>query len=223
MRTQRILNVLILVGAAALAGCGAAATPGPTPTPVQTSAPSATPSAAATTYSPKAAGFASTVLIERKRNIATSAPAYVRIAPVGANDATAITAALSDAEAYAASYRAVAERSAAPLGTIYESPDLPPLAAGVYTEGFRLIVVQPDGRSAAHKHSGIEVVVVLDGSVLIRTAAAPPTTLQRGQGFFILPNAPIQLINTGGKVARTLVYSITAEGLPFSTELDVAP
>lgn len=227
MRMQGISTVVSLAAAAALVACGATATPAAspiaTPLPVPTTAPTPAPTVAATPYPPKAAGFASTVLIERKRNIGASAAWYVRIAPVGASDAGAVTATVSEAEAYGASYRTAAERNRAPLGTFYESPDQPPLAVGIYTEGLRLVVVQPEGRSAAHKHAGVEVVVVLDGTVLIRTSAAP-VTLQRGQVFlWNQPGAPIQLINIGGTVARTLVYSITTEGLPFSTELDASP
>jgi uncharacterized RmlC-like cupin family protein len=86
-----------------------------------------------------------------------------------------------------------------------------------------LVTVQPGGRSAAHMHAGIEGVLVLDGVVLVRTAGHAPADLVKGQGFYILPGTPIQLINVGTTVARTLVYSISPEGAPFSTPLDTAP
>ena len=72
-------------------------------------------------------------------------------------------------------------------------------------------------------HSGIEGVLVLEGNVLVRSAGHGPANLTKGQGFYILPNTPIQLINVGNTIARTLVYSISPDGAPFSTPLDTAP
>ena len=62
------------------------------------------------------------------------------------------------------------------------------MAAGKYTEGLRLVTVQPGGRSAAHMHSGFEAVFVLEGRVLIRSGGSAPTFLSAGQGFYILPS-----------------------------------
>ena len=85
------------------------------------------------------------------------------------------------------------------------------------------VKVQQAGQSAAHKHSGFGAVLVLEGTIQIRTASSAPMTLQKGQGFSIVPNVPIQLFNVGTTMARTLVYSLTVDGLPFSTELDTSP
>jgi hypothetical protein len=71
-------------------------------------------------------------------------------------------------------------------------------------------------------HSGIEGILVLEGRVLVRSAGTP-ASLATGQGFVILPKVPVQLINIGDAVARTLVYSISPEGSPFSTELEQSP
>lgn len=55
-------------------------------------------------------------------------------------------------------------------------------------------------------------------------AASPiPSFLTAGQGFYILPKVPVQLINAGEAIARTLVYSISPEGATFSTELPQSP
>jgi uncharacterized RmlC-like cupin family protein len=94
---------------------------------------------------------------------------------------------------------------------------------GRYSESLRLVVVQPGGRSAAHLHSGIEGVLVLEARVLVRSGGTAPTFLAQGQGFYVLPKVPVQLINAGPMMARTLVYSISPEGAPFSTEVDQAP
>lgn len=228
MRVQLISTALTLAATATLVACGVSAAPAATPvvSPVSlpSPAPSAGPTAAAATFSPKAAGFVSTVLVERKRNLVASVPSYIRVVAAADTEGDPIRAKISESEAFAVSYLAVTTRKDALGVALYESSDLPPLAAGNYTEGLRQIVVQPEGRSAAHKHSsGFEAVLVLEGTVMIRTALAAPQTLRKGQGFSIRPNTPIQLFNVGGTVARTLVYSINIEGLPFSTELDESP
>jgi quercetin dioxygenase-like cupin family protein len=188
--------------------------------------PSTTIAAAATpipTYAPSAEGFSSKVLIEKPRELSTSAPGSIWIV-AGTAKAGGVTAAVSESETFTASYQAPSDRRATDGERVaYTTPDLPPLAAGRYTEGLRLVVVQTGGRSAAHMHSGIEGVLVLEGRVLVRSAGNAPTFLDPGQGFYILPKVGVQLINAGNAVARTLVYSISPEGAPFSTELDRSP
>ena len=227
MRMRQMSNVLSLLAAAALAACSPAATGGASPSPTQasaTTAATAAPTVAATPYPPKAEGFATKVLLERKRNIGASFAGYVRVMSAAAADADAIQAKVSSGESIAASYGAISGRTDAGSQGLYDSTDLPPLAAGNYTEGLREAVIQPGGRSAAHKHAGYEVVLVLEGTVLVRSALAAPFTVTKGQGFtYSVSNSPIQIINVGGTVARNLVYSLTAEGLPFSTEIDQAP
>ena len=191
--------------------------------------PSTTVAAAATatpipTYAPKAEGFTSKLLIEKPRDVSSSATGYIWIATGAATDASGVTAVLSERESFTASYQVRTDGPATGGDRVaYATPDLPPLAVGRYNEGLRLVIVQPGGRSAAHMHSGIEGVLVLEGRVLIRSGGNAPAFLTLGQGFYILPKIPVQLINAGDTVARTLVYSITPEGAPFSTELDQSP
>jgi quercetin dioxygenase-like cupin family protein len=210
-----------------LVTCGGAAAPAassPTPAATLATSPSATPAAAATTYAPTAEGFASKVLIEKPRTLSTSAGGYVWIVPGATGDGSGVSASISDKESFTASYQVPTERRAnADKAVAYATPDLPPMAVGKYTEGLRLVTVQTGGRSAAHMHSGFEGVLVLEGRVLIRSGGNAPVLLAAGQGFYILPKTPIQLINVGDALARTLVYSISPEGAPFSTELPQAP
>jgi quercetin dioxygenase-like cupin family protein len=213
-----------------LVTCGGAAVPAassPTPAATPAASPSASAAAAATTvptYAPTAEGFASKVLIEKPRTISTSANGYVWIVPGAATDASAVSAVISDKESFTASYQLPTERRAnADKAAVYATGDLPPLAAGKYTEGLRLITLQAGGRSAAHMHSGFEGVLVLEGRVLLRSGGNAPAFLSPGQGFYILPKTPVQLINVGDALARTLVYSISPEGAPFSTELPQSP
>jgi quercetin dioxygenase-like cupin family protein len=110
---------------------------------------------------------------------------------------------------------------------LYSTPDLPALATGYYCEVLRLAVAQPLGRSAAHMHSGIEVVFVLAGSVQLRTAGQSPVILNQGQGAYILPNTPLQVSNvstgTSNGVARFLALVIWPQQQPFETDLSQAP
>lgn len=211
-----------------LVTCGGAAVPAASsPTPAATLPASPSASAAATTvatYAPTAEGYASKLLIEKPRTLSTSATGYVWIVAGAASDGSGVSAVLSDKESFTASYQLPTERRAnADKAVVYATGDLPPLAAGKYTESLRLITVQAGGRSAAHMHSGFEGVLVLEGRVLLRSGGNAPAFLAAGQGFYILPKTPVQLINVGDALARTLVYSISPEGAPFSTEVPQSP
>ncbi len=199
----------------------AASSPAPAALPSPSVAATATPTP---TYAPSAEGFNSKLLIEKPRTVSTSVPGYIWIVGGAATESRGVSAVVSERETFTASYEESTARRTSDAGRVaYATSDLPPLAAGRYTESLRLVVVQPGGRSAAHMHSGIEGVLVLDGRVLVRSAGNAPAFLDVGQGFYILPKVPVQLINAGNVVARTLVYSISPEGAPFSTELDQSP
>jgi hypothetical protein len=214
-------HLLPITFALLLVVCGGtpqAVAPSSTPRPTG-SAPATSPTPVPT-YPPKAEGFTSKLLVEKPRNIATSAPGFISIIAGSSSDG-GVSAAVSDAETFTGSYRLATDAS--PAATVYSTPQLPPLAAGRYGESLRLVTVQPAGRSAAHMHSGIEGVLVLEGRVLVRTAGQAPAFLNVREGFYILPKTPVQLINAGATVARTLVYSISPEGVPYSVELDESP
>jgi uncharacterized RmlC-like cupin family protein len=215
-----------IVLAALLAGCGGAR-PSSASSPTPPSSPSASVVALATampTYPPKAEGFTSKVLIEKPRSVATSAPGSVWIVAGASTDGSGVSAAVTEKESFTASYQVPSDRQATDAKrALYLTPDLPPLAAGRYMESLRLVTVQVGGRSSAHMHSGVEGVLVLEGRVLVRSGGNAPASLAAGQGFMILPKVPVQLINVGEGVARTLVYSISPEGAPFSTELEQSP
>jgi uncharacterized RmlC-like cupin family protein len=209
-----------------LASCGGAtSTPSPSPVPSATpAAPVAVVATPSATYSPKAEGFDSKQLVQVKRNLGASAPGSIWIGAGASPDGTGVSATISDTESFTASYQVPVDRQSADVAhAIYVTPDLPPLPAGLYGESLTLVTVQPSGRSAAHMHSGIEGVLVLGGNVLVRSGGHDPVTLTKGQGFYILPKTPVQLINVGSTVARTLVYSISPDGAPFSTPVDTAP
>jgi uncharacterized RmlC-like cupin family protein len=214
-----------IVLAALLAGCGGAR-PSSASSPTPPSSPSASVVALATampTYPPKAEGFSSKVLIEKPRSVATSAPGLVWIVAGASTDGSGVSAAVTEKESFTASYQVPSDRQATDAKRALYLTDLPPLAAGRSVESLRLVTVQVGGRSSAHMHSGVEGVLVLEGRVLVRSGGNAPASLAAGQGFMILPKVPVQLINVGEGVARTLVYSISPEGAPFSTELEQSP
>jgi uncharacterized RmlC-like cupin family protein len=217
-------SVVLVAIALLLASCGGATS---TPSPVPSATPSAPVAVVATpsaTYSPKAEGFDSKQLVQIKRNLGASAPGSIWIVAGASPDGTGVSATISDTESFTASYQVPVDRQAADVAyAIYVTPDLPPIPAGLYGESLTLVTVQPGGRSAAHMHSGIEGVLVLGGNVMVRSGGHDPVTLAKGQGFYILPKTPVQLINVGSTVARTLVYSISPDGAPFSTPVDTAP
>jgi quercetin dioxygenase-like cupin family protein len=209
-----------------LAACGGAR-PSSVSSPTAPSSPSATVVTFATalpTYPPKAQGFSSKVLVEKPRSVATSAPGSVWIVAGASTDGSGVSAAVVEKESFTASYQVPIDHQAPDAKrALYLTPDLPPLAAGRYTESLRLVTVQAGGRSSAHIHPGIESVLVLEGRVLVRSGGNAPASLAAGEGFMILPKVPVQLINIGDGVARTLVYSISPEGATFSTELEQSP
>ena len=207
-----------------LVTCGGALPPAATS--ATPASPSATVAAIATptpTYAPSAEGFNSKLLVEKPRNLSTSATGYAWIVAGATTEESGVSAVVSERESFTASYKTPADQRADGARFAYATPDIPPLAAGRYTESLRFVVIQTGGRSAAHMHSGVEAVLVLEGRVLVRSGLFAPTFFAAGEGFYMLPKIPVQVVNVGNAAARTLVYSITPEGAPFSIELDQSP
>ena len=219
-----IAVLLVSCGGAASQSASSPSVPSPTAVPSSAAPATAAVASPSATYSPKAEGFESKKLVEKTRNLGTSAPGVIWIVVGASSDGAGVSATVSEKEGFTASYQAPIDRRAADVAkAVYVTPDLPPLAPGLYGESLTLVTVQPGGRSAAHMHSGIEGVLVLEGDVLVRSAGQAPVNLAKDRGFYILPKTPIQLINVGGTVARTLVYSISPDGAVFSTPVDTAP
>ena len=106
---------------------------------------------------------------------------------------------------------------------VYSTPDLPAFAPGAYSETLRMAILQPGGRSPAHKHSGLEVILVLDGTLSLHSLGQPPQSLTAGQGAYVLPNTPLQVLNTGGTVGKYLAFLAWPVGQPFQTNVSQAP
>jgi quercetin dioxygenase-like cupin family protein len=106
---------------------------------------------------------------------------------------------------------------------VFATPDLAALPAGAYSLGLRVVTIQPNGRTAAHKHGGLESILVLDGSVELRVQGASAKTLQKGDGTFIEADTPLQITNKGTAAAKFLAFFVTADGKTFSTDVDVSP
>lgn len=106
---------------------------------------------------------------------------------------------------------------------VFASADLAPLADGAYSLGLRSVTVQPNGRTAAHKHGGRETIVVLDGSIELRAQGAAARTLKKGEGVSLEADTPLQVFNRGTTPAKFLAFFVTADGKAFSTDLDASP
>ena len=129
---------------------------------------------------------------------------------------------------YFASIRPASARGGAPLfpdqKTLYATADLPPLLVqGAYAEQLNVVTLGVGGRTAAHKHGGLEVVVVLEGTLELRTANAGAQTLAVGQGAVVPPNTALQALNKGTGAAKFLAFFVTKDGEAFSTNVDTSP
>jgi quercetin dioxygenase-like cupin family protein len=100
---------------------------------------------------------------------------------------------------------------------IYESPDLDPatMPPGPRIETLRLVTLQPNGRSAAHRFSGLELLFVLEGTIRLDVAGQPPTELSAGQGQYLPPGTDEQEFNAGAGVAGYLAFIVTPVQAPF--------
>jgi quercetin dioxygenase-like cupin family protein len=128
---------------------------------------------------------------------------------------------------YFVSIRPNTARTAAPIfpgqKEAFASADLSALPAGPYSLGLRAVTIQPNGRTAAHKHGGLETILVLDGSVELRVQGAAMKTLQKGEGTSIPSDTALQISNKGTTPAKVLAFFVTADGKPFSTDVDASP
>lgn len=106
---------------------------------------------------------------------------------------------------------------------LYETPDLPALAAGSYNQRIDLITLERGGRTPAHQHGGVEALIVLDGTVQVRAAGQQPATVTKGKGAYVLPNTVMQVTNTGDGTARYLNFFVTLDGATFMTPVTTVP
>jgi len=109
--------------------------------------------------------------------------------------------------------------------TVYETPTLPTtvFSKGAYCESLLRTEQQANGRTTSQRHSGIEVLNVLDGSVKVDVAGQDTKTLKAGESTDILPNTPVQVSNAGSGVARFLSFNAWPKGQPFREDLAGLP
>lgn len=75
----------------------------------------------------------------------------------------------------------------------------------------------------SHKHGGVEWVIVVEGTIEVRTPGGTKQTLTVGQTGKVLANTPVQAVNTGTGVAKFLAFFVTPDGQPQQTNLDAVP
>jgi len=109
--------------------------------------------------------------------------------------------------------------------TVYETPTLPTsvFSKGAYCESLLKTEQQANGKTASQRHSGIEVLNVLDGSVKVDVAGQDPKTLKAGESTYVLPNTPVQVSNAGSSVARFLSFNVWPQGQPSREDLSALP
>ena len=83
-----------------------------------------------------------------------------------------------------------------------------------------LVSLQPNGRSAAHRFSGLELFFVLDSTIRLDVAGQPPTILSAGQGQYLPPGTDEQEFNAGADVASYLAFFVTPVQAPFEIAVD---
>jgi quercetin dioxygenase-like cupin family protein len=106
---------------------------------------------------------------------------------------------------------------------VYATPDLPAFVPGAYSERLLLATLQPGGRSAAHLHSGLEVILVLDGTLTLHSLGQSARSLSAGQGAYILSRTTLQVINTGATVGHYLAFVVWPSNQPFITNVNQVP
>ena len=195
MNTRALLLRVTAFVALLTAACGGTATP----------AVIASPTAAATTAA-----------------ATTSAPTT---APVTASPTASASAAPPQAGVGSASAKLSESKLVATGAPVHVSfiGDEPSLGAGTYQELLNLVTLQPGGRTVSHKHGGVEWVIVVEGTIEVRTAGGTKATLTVGQTGKVAPNTAVQAVNTGTGVAKFLAFFVTADGQPFQTNLDTVP
>lgn len=108
---------------------------------------------------------------------------------------------------------------------VYETPTLPTsvFSKGAYCENLLRTEQQANGRTASVRHSGLEVLHVLEGSVKVNVAGQDTKTLNAGDSTYILPNTPVQVSNAGSSVARFLSFNAWPQGQTFGENLSGLP
>lgn len=199
MRTPRLgrslLRAIPVLAALLIGACGGGAAPASLSSPTVTPATNAPATSAPATAAP-----------------ATTAPPASPSAPPQAGVGAAVVK-LSESKQVA---------TGTPVHVSFFG-DEPGLAAASYVDLLNLVTLQPGGRTISHKHGGLEIVVVIEGSVEVRLPAGKKVMLAAGQTAKVPANTPVQAANAGAGVAKFLAFFVTADGQPFQTNLDTVP
>lgn len=186
-----------------------------------------------------AAAFSAALVAGACGGAANTPPSATATATAIATAATIATATLAPTAAATASgtpapaYAGVGSASVKLSETIYAvktTPvhttflgDQPGLAAGNYTETMNMVTLQPGGRTVSHKHGGLEIVLVTEGSIEVNMGTAGRVTLKAGETAKIPANTSVQAANPGAAAAKFLAFFMTPEGQPFQTNLETVP
>ena len=118
-----------------------------------------------------------------------------------------------------------AEPLPAPGLQLYATDDLAPAtqpAAGVF-ETLRLVSLEAGGHSPAHQFGGLELLIVLAGTITIRSRGRPDVQLAADAGAYVPRMTPTEETNTAPTEARYLVFLVTPVGQEIEAILDRVP
>jgi quercetin dioxygenase-like cupin family protein len=106
----------------------------------------------------------------------------------------------------------------------YESMDISSstLPSGSYRETLRRVTIQTEGRSAARRFGGLEVVFVLKGTLALKVAGNSPVQLNAGEGQYVAPGTVTQELAAGSSEVVYLAFFVTPP-VPFETDVTSAP
>jgi len=104
---------------------------------------------------------------------------------------------------------------------LFASPDFTPeaLLPGPDTETLDLLTLARSGSTGTRRHSGIEVLSVLDGRLEVDEGGSRPAILSVGESVFVPADASVAEVDAGSGPVDYLAFTVTPAGRPF--EIDI--
>jgi len=104
----------------------------------------------------------------------------------------------------------------------HESAALADLGPGPFLERLDAFVIEPGGRTMAHRSDGAETLIVTDGRATICVGGAK-TTVERDQALTVQANTPLQLLNVGTAPLGVVRFSVRPKSGQLETLVDSSP
>src|SRR5438093_1594612 len=104
----------------------------------------------------------------------------------------------------------------------HESAALADLGPGPFLERLDAFVIEPGGRTMAHRSDGAETLIVTDGRATICVGGAK-TTVERDQALTVQANTPLQLLNVGTAPLGVVRFSVRPKSGQLETLVESSP